>query len=101
MVPNCVVVMPPSSRCQFAVMVNCIFASSSIRQPNIAQPTPSTGPQVFAGLDLTAIDTHARYIVSRAQEGEIWNVPSKAVIKTRTPSGKNSAEVIALPSVNI
>jgi len=47
--------MLPSSRCQFAVMVNCIFASSSIRQPNIKQPTPSTGPQVFAGLDLSTV----------------------------------------------
>jgi hypothetical protein len=40
--------------------VNCILASSSIRQPNIAQPTRSTGPQVFAGLDLTANDNNHR-----------------------------------------
>jgi len=59
-VANCVVVMLPSSRCQFAVMVNCILASSSIRQPNIAQPTRSIGPQVFAGLDLNANDTLVR-----------------------------------------
>jgi hypothetical protein len=40
----------PSSPRQFTVMVNSNFASSSIRQPNIAWPRPSTGPQVFAGL---------------------------------------------------
>jgi hypothetical protein len=57
-VPDCVVAMLPSSRRQFTVMVNSNFASSSIRQPNIAWPRPSTGPQVFAGLDLTEIDTH-------------------------------------------
>jgi hypothetical protein len=35
-------------------MVNSNFASSSIGQPNIAWPRPSTGPQVFTGLDLIA-----------------------------------------------
>ena len=49
--------MLPSSRRQFTVMVNSNFASPSIRQPNIAWPRPSTGPQVFAGLVLTEIDT--------------------------------------------
>jgi hypothetical protein len=34
--PNCVVAMLPSSRRQLTVMVNSNFASSSIRQPNIA-----------------------------------------------------------------
>jgi hypothetical protein len=32
--------------------VNSNFASSSIGQPNIAWPRPSTGPQVFTGLPL-------------------------------------------------
>jgi hypothetical protein len=36
-------------------MVNSNFASSSIRQPNIAWPRPSTGPQVLSGLDLSAV----------------------------------------------
>ena len=47
--------MLPSSRRQFTVMVNSNFASSSICQPNIAWPRPSTGPQVFTGLDLSAV----------------------------------------------
>ena len=49
-VPNCVVTMLPSSRRQLTDMVNSNFASSSIGQPNIAWPQPSTGPQVFTGL---------------------------------------------------
>ena len=52
--------MLPSSRCQFTVMVNRIFASSSIRQPIIAWPPPSTGPQVFSAPDLRGVCDSAR-----------------------------------------
>jgi hypothetical protein len=45
---------PTPFRRQLTVMVNSNFASSSIGQPNIAWPRPSTGPQVFTGLDLSA-----------------------------------------------
>jgi hypothetical protein len=56
-VPNLVAMLPSSQR-QLTVMVNSNFASPSIRQPNIAWPRPSTGPQVFAGLRLKAIFCH-------------------------------------------
>jgi hypothetical protein len=34
-IPNCVVAILPSFRCQFTVMVNSIFDYSSIRQPTV------------------------------------------------------------------
>jgi hypothetical protein len=45
--------MLPSSRRQFTVMVNSNFASSSIRQPNIAWPRPSSADAKAFALNVT------------------------------------------------
>jgi site-specific recombinase XerC len=76
--------MLPSSRRQFIVMVNSNFASSSIRQPNIAWPRPSTGPQVFAGLVLTEIDNMAaiRMMFSWLTEKRILAINPAREVKT-------------------
>jgi hypothetical protein len=88
-VANWVVAMLPSSRRQLTVMVNSNFASSSIAQPNIAWPRPSTGPQVFTGLDLSTVRQPCRFsyfcwnltFMDRAKPGKVSGHP-------RTPQAR-------------
>jgi hypothetical protein len=82
-VPNCVVAMLPSFRRQLTVMVNSNFASSSIRQPNTAWPRPSTGPQVFTGLDLSTV----RHLINGNESGaiDLYESPKAGVREFRTP----------------
>jgi hypothetical protein len=83
--------MLPSSGSQFTVMVNRIFASSSIRQPIIAWPPPSTGPQFFSGPDLSAV----RHPVRIGTEYQIQDFDVFSIgLETRCPVG-------AKPSVEI
>src|SRR5271165_5720242 len=82
--------MLPSSRRQLTVMVNSNFASSSIRQPNIAWPRPSTGPQVFTGLDLSTVRHHL-FRLGRLRRWSVYNY--HACFPAIALTNKNSSPV--------